>query len=277
MASTFVSANRAKGSLGEAIIYKVFYPSVEGAVARRLLQLFYFALAAPWFIAWWGLIRYAKMAYFFVSGNTFELDYKSILAPLSLKGVVHVGANVGQEAATYQELKVPKVVWIEAQEDCRKPLEAALQRHCRLEDVVAITAISSQAGPAKLFRTDNSISTSLKPLGEGHKNYFPFIQQAEVQDIQTETLNGLFQRLALKPQDFDFMYLDVQGSGLDVLHGCEDVLPHIRYIMTEISSEEHYKGGCTEKDLHAFLVRHGFTLLQRQMPPIGHGNAFYAR
>ena len=41
--------------------------------------------------------------------------------------------------------------------------------------------------------------------------------------------------------------------------------------------QEHYKGGCTEKDLHAFLVRHGFTLLQRQMPPIGHGNAFYAR
>jgi hypothetical protein len=65
-----------------------------------------------------------------------------------------------------KELKVPKVVWIEAQEDCRKPLEAALQRHCRLEDVVAITAISSQAGPAKLFRTDNSISTSLKPLGQ---------------------------------------------------------------------------------------------------------------
>ena len=85
MAATFV--NRAKGSLGEAIIYKVFYPSVEGAVARRLLQLFYFALAAPWFIAWWGLFRYAKMAYFFVSGNTFELDYKGILAPLALKGV----------------------------------------------------------------------------------------------------------------------------------------------------------------------------------------------
>lgn len=113
--------------------------------------------------------------------------------------------------------------------------------------------------------------------GEGHKNYFPFIQQAEVQDIQTETLDGLFQRLALKPQDFDFMYLDVQGSELDVLHGCQDILPHIRHIMTEISSEEHYKGGCIEKDLHAFLVKHGFTLLQRQMPPIGHGNAFYAR
>ena len=60
---------------------------------------------------------------------------------------------------------MPKVVWIEAQEECRKPLEATLAKHGRDEDVVAITAISSEAGSAKLFRTDNSISTSLKPLG----------------------------------------------------------------------------------------------------------------
>jgi len=278
MADLLSTLTSAKGSLGEAIIYKVFWPPFEGPVSRRFSQLVFFILAAPWFIAWWGMVRYWKMFYFFViNNNTFELDYKGILAPLSVKGVVHVGANVGQEAATYEELKVPKVVWIEAQEECRKPLEAALQKHCRQQDVVAITAISSQAGSAKLFRTDNSISTSLKPLGHGHKSYFPFIQQGEVQEVQTETLDGMFQRLALKPQDFDFMYLDVQGGELDVLQGSQEVLPHIRYIMTEVSSEEHYKGGCTEKDLHVFLLSHGFTLLRKQMPPIGHGNAFYAR
>ena len=277
MASRFLPS-AAKGSLGEAIIYKVFWPPFEGEVARRVAQLFYFALAAPWFIAWWGLDRYVRMVDFFViRGNTFELDYKSILSTISVRGVVHVGANVGQEAATYQELKVPKVVWIEAQEECREPLEATLAKQGRDEDVVAITAISSEAGSAKLFRTDNSISTSLKPLGHGHKSYFPFIQQAEVQDIQTETLDGLFQRLALRAQDFDFMYLDVQGSELDVLQGSREVLPHIRFIVTEISSEEHYKGGCAEKDLHDFLLAHGFQLRERQMPPIGHGNAFYAR
>eukprot|EP00438_Fugacium_kawagutii_P014236 Skav210345 [mRNA] locus=scaffold4443:152596:155394:- [translate_table: standard] len=170
------------------------------------------------------------------------------------------------------ELNVPKVVWIEAQEECRKPLEEALQKHGRQQDVVAITAISSY------FACESCLLVNSESLtGHGHKSYFPFIQQAEVQDIQTETLNGLFQRLGLKPQDFDFLYLDVQGSELDVLHGSEEVLPHVRYIMTEISSEEHYRGGCTEKDLHAFLITHGFTLLRRQMPPIGHGNAFYAR
>ena len=51
----------------------------------------------------------------------------------------------------------------------------------------------------------------------------------------------------------------------------------IRYIMTEISSEEHYSGGCTEQDLHAFLTSHGFRLIQRKLPPIGHGNGFYVR
>ena len=69
-----------------------------------------------------------------------------------------------------KELKVPKVVWIEAQEECREPLEATLAKQGRDEDVVAITAISSEAGSAKLFRTDNSISTSLKPLGPGNRS-----------------------------------------------------------------------------------------------------------
>ena len=42
------------------------------------------------------------MAYFFVvRGQTFELDYKAVLKPLRLRGVLHVGANVGQEAKTY--------------------------------------------------------------------------------------------------------------------------------------------------------------------------------
>ena len=65
---------------------------------------------------------------------------------------------------------MPKVVWIEAQEECREPLEATLAKQGRDEDVVAITAISSEAGSAKLFRTDNSISTSLKPLGPGNRS-----------------------------------------------------------------------------------------------------------
>ena len=39
------------------------------------------------------------------------------------------------------------------------------------------------------------------------------------QDVQTETLDGLLRRLCLKPADYNFLYLDVQGSELDVLQG----------------------------------------------------------
>eukprot|EP00913_Durusdinium_trenchii_P031449 g29444.t1 len=186
---------------------------IEHPFLRRFVQLLHFVLAAPWFIVWWGWERYFEMVRFFVvSAHTFELDYKAILTPLQIKGVVHVGANVGQEAAVYDELGVPKVLWIEAQEDCRGALEGALKKHHRDEDVVAITAVSGEEGSATLFQMDNSISSSLKPLGSGHKHFFPFIQQAKTQQLQTETLDGLLKRLSLNPREFDFMYLDVQGS-----------------------------------------------------------------
>ena len=101
MASRFLPSH-AKGSMGETMIYKVFWPPFENPFLRPLAQLFYFGLAAPWFIGWWGPSRYLRMVHFFVvKGQTFELDYKAILAPLHCKGVLHVGANVGQEAKTY--------------------------------------------------------------------------------------------------------------------------------------------------------------------------------
>ena len=71
----------------------------------------------------------------------------------------------------FKDLAVEKVLWIEAQEDCRLELEEKLKKHGRLNDVVAITAVSNREGKATLFRTDNSISTSLKPLGALGSSY----------------------------------------------------------------------------------------------------------
>ena len=72
---------------------------------RRCCQLTYFALALPWFVSWWGFSGYFHMLwYFIVLGGTFELNYKDILASIgTIRGVIHVGANVGQEASTYQD------------------------------------------------------------------------------------------------------------------------------------------------------------------------------
>lgn len=272
-------ASSAKGSVGETVIYKVFWPHVENPVLRCFVQLLCFIIAAPWFISWWGLVCYFRMFYYFVIlGETFELNYKQILSSVgSVKGVLHVGASFGQEAEVYAELAVPCVLWIEAQEECREHLKKAISTFGRRDDQIAITALAASEGKAVLFGTDNSISSSLKPLGAGHHTYFPFITKSFERVLHTETLDSLLARLCLDPRSFDFLYLDVQGSELDVLHGSTLVLPHIKYVMTEISSIEHYQGGCLETDLHSFLVSAGFRLVQRKMPPLGHGNAFYSR
>jgi len=269
---------------GERSVYAILYPSAEGPITRRLQRALAFIVGAPWLLVWWGPRMFARMAAFFVMADgTFELDYREVLERASrekpITGVLHVGANVGQEAKLYSALGIPRVVWIECQAECRATLEANIAAAGRTEtDAIAIEAVASCTGQqVQLHRVDNSISTSLKPLGKGHKVHFPFLQQLPPTPVTTVTLDDLLARRGLEGASFDFLYLDVQGSEIDVLRGATRTLSHVRNLMTEVSSCEHYTGGTDEEELHRMLVGAGFQRVQRAMPPFGHGNAFYAR
>lgn len=266
-------------SLGERAVYAIMYPC--GQPWRRLVRLAAFVAGAPWLLAWWGVPRYlAMLDHFVIHGQDFELDYRAVLESLTpVKGILHIGANVGQESGLYAALDVPRVLWIECQEECRDALQRAVDKAGRGDrDEVVIAAVSERTGDvAQLHRVDNSISSSLKPLGPGHRTYFPFLRQEQPRDVHTVSLDNLLASRGLDPAAFDFMYLDVQGSELDVLRGARGALGHIRALMTEVSSEAHYDGGVLESELHDFLTREGFVRTKRQMPPLGHGNALYCR
>jgi FkbM family methyltransferase len=262
---------------GEAAVYRIFYPSMGGAL-RRLEKLFAFLIGGPWLVRWWGLQYVRMFVHFVIRDLGFELPYRQILLASAPKGILHVGASVGQEAALYAELRIPFAFWIEAQEECRPALQANLAKCGRRRDRVAIAAVSSSSGEEVLLhRVENSISTSLKPMGEGHKRFLPFLHQITPTTTTTITLDDLLAREGLLPDQFDFLYLDVQGSELDVLRGAKRSLAAVQHVMTEVSSREHYEGGARESELHSALVDAGFRLVERLMLPIGHGNALYSR
>jgi len=267
-------------SVGERAVYAIFYPWPSHPWLQRLVRASAFLLGSPWLVAWWGPSRLAAMwAHFVVRGHSFELDYAEVLRELgSVRGVLHVGANVGQEAALYTAMGVPKVLWVECQEECKAPLEAAVAAAGRTHDTVVIAAVADSTGAtATLHRVSNSISSSLKPLGAGHRTFFPFLRQEAPQPVTTTTLDDLLITNGLKFDEYDTLYLDVQGGELDVLKGAEQALSHVRAVMTEVSCVPHYQGGVLEEELHAWLTERGFTRTQRMMPPLGHGNALYLR
>jgi len=258
---------------------------VESEWLQRLVRFVAFTVGLPWLISWWGAGGAWRMfRHFVVEGQGFELDYRAVLLDCQPRSVLHVGANVGQEAALYTEMGVPFVFWIECQEECRAPLRANLAKAQRSQDLVAIEAMSSTTGAeAAIHRVDNSISTSLKPMGTGHLQSFPFLRQLAPTPTTTITADDLIDqetssgRLSAEHLNFEMLYLDVQGSELDVLRGATNTLKGLKVIMTEVSSSEHYKDGTLEAELHSFLVSAGFERTMRCVLPIGHGNALYVR
>jgi hypothetical protein len=134
---------------------------------------------------------------------------------------------------------------------------------------------------------NNSISSSLLPLGAGHKRYLPFIQavdaagapaQQSAVEVETITIKDLLKRREVDASAVDTLYMDTQGSELAVLRGCGDaLLAQMRAILTEVSTEEHYEGGCLMSELDAFLAERGFKRTVTHLPPLGHGNALYER
>ena len=57
---------------------------------------------------------------------------------------------------------------------------------------------------------------------------------------------------------YDALVLDTQGSELLVLKGAIDILPHIKYVKTEVADFESYASCCQLKDLDAFFREHNF-------------------
>jgi hypothetical protein len=74
------------------------------------------------------------------------------------------------------------------------------------------------------------------------------------------------------------LLLDLQGVELEVLNGGVELLSHVDNIYSEVSLHEVYKGQALFKEIHRFLVHHGFNLKDYEISmETGHGNAFYSK
>ena len=261
-------------------------------LVRRAYMLALFVAGAPWLLRWWGLRRYAGCFVFYVVNNlTFELDYGELLAAVRPRGVLHVGASVAQEAAAYAAAGVRRIIWVEAQPSLEAPLRAAVAAADQARwpqppspgagPEVLIAAASDVSGQkVRMVITGNSISSSLLPIGRGHATYLPFIKpvEGEAVTVETVTMRELLRRRRVDTSAVDMLYLDTQGSELAVLRGCDDaLLAQLKAVLTEVSTEEHYQGGCLMHELDAFLGARGFARTRTRVPPLGHGNALYER
>lgn len=195
------------------------------------------------------------------------------------KGVLHVGANVGEEAVQYEEQGIKNVVWIEANPDIFKTLvmnvagygHKAFNFCAGDENKETVLHIANNAGQ----------SSSVLPLGTHARNH-PSVKYTHDITVPMMRIDTFFsyvpnqsERYDLK--DVDFLSMDIQGFELNALKGMGDLLSQFKWVYLEVNKEEVYKGNGLVGDVDKYLSRFGFKPKMEKYTSAKWGDKFYMK
>jgi FkbM family methyltransferase len=189
----------------------------------------------------------------------------------SAKGVVHVGANTGQERDLYDGFHLD-VIWIEPIPSVFADLVANISGFPRQRAYRYL--VTDEDGREYTFHVSNNGGQSSSVLGLAmHKQMHPHVWYSDSIKLESITLSSLVKKERIDVRAYEVLILDAQGSELLVLKGGAGILPHFRFIQTEVADFEAYSGCCQLPELSNFLGSHGFREyrrdIQRSTPGIG--------
>ncbi|MSP25628.1 MAG: FkbM family methyltransferase [Myxococcales bacterium] len=180
------------------------------------------------------------------------------------KGVVHVGAHLGGEVSEYLDMGFEHILLVEANPVLAKGLFA---KYGNLPQVtIAACAASSESGSVELhITTGDQQSSSILPLGL-HSAIYPEIQVASTVRVPADTIDNILASKNLRPEQFNFLNIDIQGAELLALKGAKKLLSYIRAINTEVNFAELYQGCPLFYELNEWLKSHGFRVVSLTTP-----------
>ena len=178
-----------------------------------------------------------------------------------VSGVIHVGANSGQEREQYNNLGL-RVIWIEPIPEVFSELRRNISNfpnQCAYQEL-----ITDVDGKEYQFNISNNSGASSSILEfEKHKDIWPNVDYTTSISLNSITLASLVKKELIDPSDYQALVMDTQGSELLVLQGSIPVLENFKYIKTEVPDFEAYKGCCQLVDIKAFMDKHGYIELSR--------------
>ncbi len=173
-----------------------------------------------------------------------------------ITGVIHVGANTGQEIQLYAEHNL-NVIWIEPIDDVFETLKSNLKNFPRQIAVRGLVTDINNKEYEFNIASNNGASSSILDFNL-HKDIWPEVTYEKTIKIFSKTLPTLLQDHNIDLSNYDMLVMDTQGSELLVLKGALPILSNFKFIKTEAPDFESYKGCCQLKDLESFFSVNGY-------------------
>lgn len=187
----------------------------------------------------------------------------------NISGVIHVGANYGQERRYYWLLGMD-VIWVEPIREVYDALADNIAMYPRQR---AINALLSDVGGQELIfgiASNNGASSSLLPL-EGHAEVYPDVSYIERRPIISKTLAEMVSENEINLSDYQALTIDTEGAEMLVLKGAGDLLSHFEYIKCEASDFQSRTGNPSVAEIDAHLQQFGFQQIGRRDFGMGPG------
>lgn len=182
------------------------------------------------------------------------IDFRTLFPKydLTFHGVLHVGANTGEEAPVYEELGIHKQIWIEANPEIFLKLKSNISKY---PHAIAYNYCIGDEDKDVILHVSNNGSQSSSVLKLGtHRIEHPDVYYIADIDVPMRRIDGLGLELA----NVDLLNIDVQGFELNVLRGMGAALNQFKAVYIEINKSEVYEGCAQVEDLDEYLKPFGF-------------------
>jgi 2-O-methyltransferase len=178
-----------------------------------------------------------------------------------VSGVVHVGANIGDERKLYRAHGL-SVIWVEPIPEVFNRLSARIQGFKNQKALQALVTDVDDKEYRFYISNNYGASSSILKL-KHHKDVWPNVNHTTSILLKSVTLATLFKREQIDASKYQALIMDVQGAELFVLRGSIPILNNFKFIKTEVSDFESYEGCCQLSDVNDFMIERGYKELSR--------------
>lgn len=194
---------------------------------------------------------------------------------LEINGILHVGAHECEELKDYNDIGINNnnIFWIEAMKD---KVDIMKKKYNDIHIYNAIIDIENDK-EVKFNVTNNGQSSSILDFGT-HSKHHPHVKMIDHYNGTTTRLDTFIENNNIPIKNINFINLDIQGIELRAIKSMEKYLKHIKYIYTEVNTEEVYKNCDLMINIDEYLSNFGFIrVATKVLDQYGWGDAFYIR
>lgn len=173
-----------------------------------------------------------------------------------ITGVIHVGANSGQEREIYDKHGL-HVVWVEPIPEVFEKLKTNIEGFSKQRAFQYLVTDRDGGDYEFHIANNNGASSSILDM-KHHREVWPNIDYVGILALKSVTLASLCEKERIDFSQYQALIMDTQGSELMVLKGGVSLLPFFKYIKTEVPDFEAYAGCCQLADIGLFMEEQGF-------------------